>query len=79
MILKSISKKKNDFINEIRGKKGWINFGKDNNQEITIIASLKYKMVIVHGGNIKNGYNAFIVNDKLCFLDLQQGEIIEYY
>lgn len=29
--------------------------------------------------NIKNGYYAFIVNDKLCFLDLQQGEIIEYY
>lgn len=26
-----------------------------------------------------NGYNAFIVNDKLCFLDLQQGEINEYY
>ncbi len=45
-------KKKNDFITEIRGCKGWIHFGKDNNQEITISESLKYKMVVVHGGNI---------------------------
>ncbi len=45
-------KKKNDFVSNIRGRKGWIHFGKDNKQEITFSDSLKYKMVVIHGGNI---------------------------
>lgn len=45
-------KQKNDFISKIRGRKGWIYFSKEEIQNITFSSELKYKMVVVFGGNI---------------------------
>lgn len=45
-------KKKNDFITKIKGRKGWIRFSKDEVLEIKFSNDLKYKMVVIHGGNI---------------------------
>jgi len=45
-------KQKNDFISKIRGRKGWIYFSKEEIQHITFSDKLKYKMVVVFGGNI---------------------------
>jgi hypothetical protein len=45
-------KEKNVFIDKIRGRKAWIRFSKDNTMHITISPRLKYKMVVLYGGNI---------------------------
>lgn len=45
-------KQKNDFINKIKGKKAWIHFSKEDVQNITFSEKLKYKMVVIYGGNI---------------------------
>lgn len=45
-------KKKDDFIQKIKGRKGWIYFSKEEIKEIIFSENLKYKMVVVHGGNI---------------------------
>ncbi|TPD65919.1 hypothetical protein [Flavobacterium microcysteis] len=43
---------KNEFINKIKGRTGWIHFSKKEIQSITFSNDLKYKMVVVHGWNI---------------------------
>lgn len=45
-------KKKDDFIQKIKGKKAWIHFSKDGVKDIIISPRLKYKMVVLYGGNI---------------------------
>jgi hypothetical protein len=45
-------KKKNDFIMKIKGKQGWITFSKDEKKNISFSDNLKYKMVVIYGGNI---------------------------
>src|SRR5690606_2650243 len=50
--LRDYLKKKNEFINKIRGRNAWIHFSKENVRYIQISQSLKYKMVVIFGGNI---------------------------
>lgn len=45
-------REKDMFIQKIKGREGWIHFSKDEKKLITFSSDLKYKMVVVHGGNI---------------------------
>ncbi len=45
--------KKDRLIQKIKGRKGWIHFNKENIQEIQFSNSLKYKIVIFNGWNIR--------------------------
>lgn len=51
--LEDYFKKKNDFIEQVKGKKAWINFGSEI-EHIVISTQLKYKMVVIDGGNISD-------------------------
>lgn len=44
--------KKNELIQMIKGRNGWIHFSKENIQEIRYSNKLKYKMVVFNGWNI---------------------------
>jgi len=48
-------KKKNEFIQKIKSNRAWIHFSKEEVKEITISPNLKYKMVVLYGGNINKG------------------------
>ncbi len=45
-------REKNKFIDSIKDRKGWIRFSKDEVKRIIFSPDLKYKMVVVDGGNI---------------------------
>jgi hypothetical protein len=71
--LKDYLKYKNAFIDKIKGRPAWIHYSKDNVQDITISPNLKYKMVVLYGGNINK--NQLIENVRLA----QEYENIELY
>lgn len=57
-------KEKNDFIEKIKGRKAWIRFNNEEKREITISPKLKYKMVVLFGGNINK--NQMLENIRLA-------------
>lgn len=66
-------KKKNDFISKIKGRKGWIRFSQDEILNIEFDHKLKYKMVVIHGGNINESQ---IEANKKC---IEQYDNVELY
>ncbi len=50
--LENYIKKKNEFVSKIQSRNGWIHFDKNNVLDIKFSKTLKYKMVVIHGGNI---------------------------
>lgn len=57
-------KEKNVLIDKIKGRKAWIRFSKYNTMHITISPRLKYKMVVLYGGNINK--NQMLENIRLA-------------
>ncbi len=67
--IKDYMDKKDKFIKKIRGRKAWIRFGKDNVRDISISPNLRYKMVVIYGGNINQSLlneNIRLVTDFEC-------------
>jgi len=71
--LKDYLKNKSVFIDKIKGRPAWIHYSKENIQEIRISPNIKYKMVVIDGGNINK--NQLAENIRLA----QEYENIELY
>ena len=66
-------KKKNHFISKIKGRKGWIRFSKNEVLNIEFNQKLKYKMVVIDGGNINE---LQVEANKKC---IEKYENVELY
>lgn len=74
--LEKYIKKKNEFVSKIKGRNGWIHFDKNNVLDIKFSETLKYKMVVIHGGNI----NETQLNKNLELVqDLEHVELYILY
>lgn len=64
---------KNKFMEKIKGREGWIYFSTDEKKLITFSSELKYKMVVIDGGNI----NQTLLNKNIEVV--KQFENVELY
>jgi len=60
--LEKYLKQKNDLIERIKGRDGWIHFSKENVQNITFSKNLKYEIVVFNGWNINPEHLSINVN-----------------
>ncbi|WP_111710170.1 hypothetical protein [Lutibacter citreus] len=68
---------KNDFINQLRGRKAWINLGKNEKaKDVVISENLKYHMVVIYGGNINQ---ETMINNLKIASNLENIEIDTLY
>jgi hypothetical protein len=60
--LEKYLKQKNELIERIKGRNGWIHFSKENVQNITFSKNLKYEIVVFNGWNINPEHLSINVN-----------------
>jgi hypothetical protein len=60
--LEKYLKQKNELIERIKGRNGWIHFSKENVQNISYSKNLKYEIVVFNGWNINPEHLTINVN-----------------